>query len=256
MGDAEPYSVPSLPPEVRLFLVVLGVTSLLAVILFMSVRKSNSAGSYAPLLPHPSQPTGMLVFVALPMALNLIRLAMFPWLVVTPFDPINSPRSSIRYDHAPVDLVVHDWDSPQRYEYPRNTADLTAQAGARVGLGSAAQRARAIRDLAWWTAVCPNYAPFTLPRLAEALRDADHKVKSATVAGLGSLGGHASPAVPDLLAARGSSVPHFDHLINHAIRLIEQTRQWPAEGVCEEVSREDLEERAVQQGHEPVEARN
>jgi hypothetical protein len=254
MGGPDPYSVAVLPPEVVLLLVVLGGTSLLAVVLFLSVRKSRSATSFQPLLPHPSQPMSILVFVALPMALNLIRLAMFPWLIVVPLGPINSPRSWMRYEHAPVDLVVHDWDSPQPYEYPRDAANLTVKAATRVGLGSAGQRARAVRDLAWWTAVCPNYAPFTLPRFAEALGDPDPKVRSAAVAGLGSVGGHASPAVADLLAARGSSVAHFDHLIDHAVRLIRTTRKWPAEDVCEDVSRDELERRAVQQGHEPDEA--
>jgi hypothetical protein len=74
------------------------------------------------------------------------------------------------------------------------------------------------------------------------------------VAGLGSIGGHALPAVPDLLAARGSSVAYFDHLLGEAVFLIERTRKWPAEGVCEEVSIEELERRAVQQADAPVEA--
>lgn len=48
MGGAEAYSVPVLPGEVLLF------------------------------LPHPSQPMSMLVFVALPVALNLINCPVRP----------------------------------------------------------------------------------------------------------------------------------------------------------------------------------
>ncbi len=236
-----------LPAEVLLFLSVLGGTSLLAAVLFLSLHKPRAAAPFRPLLPHPSQPMSMLVFVALPMALNLIRLAMFPWLVVVPPDPINSPGSFRRYEDAPVRLLVRDWNSPHAYGYPANTADLAAQNAAGIGLGSAKQRAEAVRDLAWWTAVCPDYAGFTLSKLTGALRDPDQRVRSAAVDGLGSIGGHALPAVPALLAARGSGVAHFDHLLSAAVSLIKRTRKWPAEDVCEEVSVEELEQRAAEQ---------
>ena len=254
MGDAEPYSVPELQPEVVFLLVLLGCTSCLATVLFLLQRRFRSVTSFRPIVPHPDQPMSMLVYVALPAFLTLIRLVILVPQVIVPLDPINSPRSARRYADAPVDLLVNDWDSPQPYGYPANTADLTAQTAARIGLGSVQQRVQAVRDLAWWTGVCPNYAPFTLPRLTGALRDLDHSVGSAVVAGLGSIGGHALPAVPDLLAARGSSVAYFDHLLDEAVFLIKRTGKWPAEDVCEEVSIEELERRTVQQAEAPVEA--
>jgi hypothetical protein len=255
MRGAEPYSVPSLPPGVLLLLALVACTSLLATVLFLLQWRSRSGHPSGPIVPHPSQPLSMLVSVALPAALTLIRLIILMPEVITPFDQINSPRSSRRYADAPVHLVLNDWDGPKLYGYPTNAADLTAQTAARIGLGDVHQRVQAVRDLAWWTAVCPNYAPFTLPRLSGALPDPDPRVRSAVVAGLGSLGGHAAAAVPALVAARGSSVPYFDHLVDEGVSLIQRSQKWPAEDVCEDVSRAELERRAVQQAHEAVETR-
>jgi hypothetical protein len=255
MQEAQHYSAPALPPQVLSLLVLLTAVWLLATILFLLQWRSRSPPFQGPIVPHPSQPLSMLTFVALPAFLTLIRLVMFVPGVMTPRDPINSPRSERRYADAPVRLALNDFDSPRRYGYPENTADLTAETAARIGRGDVEQRARAVRDLAWWTGVCPNYAAFALPRLTGALQDPDQHVRSAAVAGLGSLGGHASAAVPALLAARGSSVVYFDYLLDEAVSLIQRTDKWPAEDVCEDVSRDELERRAVQQGHEAVETK-
>lgn len=253
MPDVDVDSVRGLPPQVMLLLVLLGSVAGLAAVLFGCQRRFGKTPSFRPIAPHPSQPTSMLTFVALPTFLILTSLVIRLPLTIVPLDPINSPQSGRRHADAPIDLVLNDWDSPHPYGYPEDTADLTAKTAARVGLGPPQQRAQAVRDLAWWTAVCPDYAPFTLPRLVGALQDSELAVRTAAVAGLGSIGGHASAAVPGLLAARGTSVVYFDYLLDEAVFLIERTAKWPAEAVCEGASVEELERRAVQQEDAPAE---
>jgi hypothetical protein len=101
-----------------------------------------------------------------------------------------------------------------------------------------------MRDLAWWTAVCPSYAPFTLPRLVGGLQDVDPGVKGAAAIGLGSTGSYGAPAIPDLLAVRGTTVRYFDHLVAEAVLLIQNTPRWPAAAECEDASVTELELRS------------
>jgi hypothetical protein len=191
----------------------------------------------------------MLSFVALSSFLILLRLALF-----MPFpvgDSINGPDSSARLLEAPQDVDVDLADPLEsgeyrlRARYPRNTAELTAAATGRLGADCREERIQAVRDVAWW-AVCPNYASFTLAGLARALRDSDPGVKGAAAIGLGSTGGNGAAAVPDLLAARGTTVRHFDHLVDEAVVLIAQSPRWPPASECEDVSTEELERRAAQ----------
>jgi hypothetical protein len=107
------------------------------------------------------------------------------------------------------------------------------------------QRLQGVRDLAWWTSVCPNYAPFTLPRLTRALKDPDPGMKGAAAMGLGSTGGNSAAVIPELLAARGSTVRHFDHLAAEAVSSIEQAPRWPPAPECEAVPPSELEARAA-----------
>ena len=129
-------------------------------------------------------------------------------------------------------------------------------AAARAELAPRRERIQGLKDLAWWTGVCPSYAPFTLPRLARALRDPDPGVKGAAAMGLGSTGAYGRPALPDLLAARGlrrSSLtwsggngPDRDprwatrrsrndpcHSYNHGSRLTSLCQQATAESRCQ-----------------------
>lgn len=135
-----------------------------------------------------------------------------------------------------------------RFSYPRNTANLTVDTARRVESAPREDRIRAVRALAWWTAVCPNYAPFTVPGLAQALRDHDPGIKGAAAIGLGSTGRHGAAAVPDLLAVRGTSVRYFDHLVAEAVHLIEHSPLWPPAAECEDVTVEELQRRATQRG--------
>jgi len=134
-----------------------------------------------------------------------------------------------------------------RFRYPSNAADRTVDAARRVEAAAPEDRIRAVRDLAWWTGVCPNYAPFTVPRLTQALRDDDPGIKGAAAIGLGSIGGHGAPAIPDLLAVRGTAVRYFDYLLAEAVLLIEHSPRWPPVSECEGVPIEELERRAAQE---------
>jgi hypothetical protein len=136
-------------------------------------------------------------------------------------------------------------DRTHRFTYPPNTAELTANAARRVESASRWERIEAVRDLAWWTGVCPNYAPFTVPRLARALRDPDPGVKGAAATRLASTGGHGAAAIPDLLAVRGTSVRYFDHVVGEAVFFIEHSPRWPPARECEDVPMEELERRAA-----------
>ncbi len=125
-------------------------------------------------------------------------------------------------------------------------------AGSVVKLSMAPQRPRAVRALSWWMGVCPNYAPFTLPILLRSVRDPDYAVQGAAARRIGSIGGNAAPAIPGLMAARGTSVMYFDFLLQEAVFLIEHSPAWPPEEECEDVSIEELERRAVQQQAAPA----
>ncbi len=203
-------------------------------------------------VPHPSQPGSMLSFVALPsflMLLTVVRLGVF----VPVVDPVNTPDSGQRFLGAPrdVDVGVEELNGRNRISYPRNTAELTITAARPVEWAARQQRVQGIRDLAWWTGVCPNYGPFTLPRLVRALRDPDPAVKGAAAIGLGSTGGNGAEAIPDLLAVRGTSVRYFDHLVAEAVLSIEHTPRWLPADECEDVPLEELERRAAQRSGAP-----
>jgi hypothetical protein len=200
----------------------------------------------------------MLTFAALPAFLLLMSLARFGVFVsLALVDPVNSPDNASRSIDAPqgvdVDIIIGEGlNGTRRFVYPHNTADPTVDAARRAESGPRLERVRAIHDLAWWTSVCPNYARFTVPRLARALRDPDDAVKGAAAIGLGSTGGHGSAAIPNLLAARGTSVKYFDYLVAEAVSLIERSPKWPPEAACEDVTMEELERRTLQQSTAPA----
>ena len=202
----------------------------------------NRRARFPRLVPDAGQPSSMLSFVALPSFLILVTLARFG-LFVEAVDQVNSPHSSRRLLHAPRDVEI-GFDLPdgeRQFRYPRNTAEHTAAAASRAEAGSKRERIQGIQDLAWWTGVCPGYAPFTLPRLARALQDPDPSIKGAAAIGLGSTGSYGSPALPALFAARGTSVRYFDHLIAEATLLIQSTPAWLPAAECEDASAAQLE---------------
>jgi hypothetical protein len=236
-------------PQVYGVLAMLAVAFALAALPFLRTPRHSRRASFPMLLPHPSQPGSMLSFVAVSSLLIMLTLARLGIFVSsTALEPINGPRSGSRLVDAPegvvVGIVEEAPNETRRFTYPRNTAELTVDAARRAESTSRDERVRAVRDLAWWTGVCPNYGPFTLVRLRRALRDPDPGVKGAAAIGLGSTGGHGAPAVPDLLAARGTSVRYFDHLVAEAIVLIQQGPRWPPARECEDVSVTELEGRA------------
>lgn len=241
-------------PQIVVALSLLGAAFGLAAVPFVRRPSSDRRSRLRLIVPRPDQPSSMLTVAALPTFLLLLSLARFGVFLAPAIDPVNSPGSGERLFGHPedVDVTITELNDSFRYEYPKNTADLTANAAHRVGLGLPAERARAVRDLAWWTSVCPNYARFTVPRLARALRDPDDAVKGAAAIGLGSTGGHGSAAIPDLLAARGTSVRYFDYLVAEAVSLIKRSPKWPPEAACEDVPMEELERRAAQQVTAPA----
>ncbi len=248
MRGVDELSARGLQPQVLLLLISLGIVAGLAALTLGLQGRRGTRAFPGLIVPHPGQPASMLAFVALPAFLTFVRLVLFAPFMTTPLSSLNSPQSWKRYANAPVDLVLNvtDPDSPHRYSYPEDSAtgDLTAATAARVGIGPPGVRAEAVSDLAWWTSVCPGYAPFTLPRLAGALRDPEWPVKTAAVKGLGSIGGHAAPAIPALRAARGSGVVYFDFVLDEAVFLIKSTPKWPAEDVCQDVPIDELERRS------------
>jgi hypothetical protein len=241
-------------PQLVVLLILFGIVAALAAALLFLHRGNPRASSFTPILPHPSQPTSMLVFVALPVFLNLVSLA-WRFNPTLPVVPINSPHGYHRYSRAPISIEYVKRDGRRHYTYPENAADLTARAARRVGSSRAEVRVEAVRELAWWTGVCPNYSQFTIPILVGALTDTDLKVRGAAAFGLGSLGGNGRAAIPGLRSAEGTSVRYFDYLLREAQYLIEHSATWPPEEVCEEVTVEELMEGAVQQGVAAVEAR-
>jgi hypothetical protein len=141
--------------------------------------------------------------------------------------------------------VVTDPADGERFIYPRNTAELVVAAATRFESRSRWERLQGVHDLAWWTSVCPNYAPFTLPRLTRALKDPDPGMKGAAAEGLGTTGGNSAAAIPELLAARGTTVPYFDHVAAEAVSSIEHAPRWPPAPECEVVSTSELEARSA-----------
>jgi hypothetical protein len=194
------------------------------------------------LVPDVRQPSSMLSFVALPSFLilvTLVRLGVF----LEAVDQVNRPNSNRRLAYAPRDVEI-DFklvDGEWQLRYPRNTAELAAAAASRADAGSKGERVQGIRDLAWWTGVCPGYATFALPRLARALQDPDPSIKGAAAIGLGSTGSYGAPALPALLAARGTSVRYLDHLIAEAVLLIHTTPPWSPATECQDASATQLE---------------
>jgi hypothetical protein len=180
--------------------------------------------------------------------LYFISLLRFPWFVIVPVNPLNSPDSLHRLDLAPAHVTIEDWDRPSPFGYPHNTAELVLRAARAVKTGPADQRRRAVRDLSWWTGVCPNYAPLTLPILVRSLRDPDYAVQGAAASGIGSIGGNARTAIPGLMAARGTSVMYFDFLLQESVFLVEHSPAWPPEEECENVSLDEMERRAERTG--------
>ena len=240
-------------PEFLAALVLLGVAFALAALPILRLPNREGQPPFGRLVAHPSQPSSMLSFVAFSAFLNLLALTRFGVFASLPLaHPLNSPDSSSRLLDAPqgVDVAIVDdqRSGMDRFRYPRNAADLVVDAARRVESAAREDRIRAVRDLAWWTGVCPNYAPFTVPRLTQALREHDPGIKGAAAIGLGSTGGHGAPAIPDLLAVRGTTVRYFDYLVAEAVHLIEHSPRWPPASECEGVPMEELERRAAQQG--------
>ncbi len=235
-------------PQVLVVLALLGAAFGLAALPFFRRPCDTRRTPFPRLVPHPSQPGSMLSFTALSAFLLLLTLARFG-INMSLADPLNGPRSGSRLFGAPrgieVGVVEEEGNETRRFSYPHDTADLTVDAARRAESTSADDRLRGVRDLAWWTGVCPNYAPFTLVRLGRALRDPNPRIKGAAAVGLGSTGGHGAAAIPDLLAARGTSVRYFDHLVAEAVFLIEQGPRWPPAPECEDVSVAELERRAA-----------
>ena len=189
MDDAYASDLGLLLPQVTVLLVLFGVVFALGAFCFLLNRGAARASSFTPILPHPSQPMSMLVFVALPVFLDLVSLA-WRFTPAFPVAPINSPESFHRYSRAPVNLEPVEWDGPPRFTYPEQTADFTARAARWTRSPSAETRLKAVRDLAWWTGVCPNSSGFTIPILLGMLEDPDLKIRAAAAGGLGSLGGN------------------------------------------------------------------
>jgi hypothetical protein len=227
-------------------LLLLGAAFGLAALPVLRRAKLQSAG---PIAPHPSRPGSMITFVTLPCLLILLTLCRLG-LLVRPEDPVNGPESSRRWSDAPeevdVDVVADPSGGTPRFTYPRNTAELVVMAAARFESPSRWERLQGVRDLAWWTSVCPNYAPFTLPRLTRALKDPDPGMKGAAAIGLGSTGGNSAAVIPDLLAARGTTVRYFDHVAAEAVSSIERAPRWPPAPECEAARASELEARAAQ----------
>jgi hypothetical protein len=235
-------------PQVLVVLALLGAAFGMAALPFFRRPGHTRRTPFPRLVPHPSQPGSMLTFTALSAflsVLTLVRLGIF----VQSTNPLNGPESSSRLFGAlrgvDVDIPERKPDETRRFSYPHNTADLTVDAARRAESNSADDRLRGVQDLAWWTGVCPNYAGFTLVRLRRALRDPNPSIKGAAAIGLGSTGGHGAAAIPDLLAARGTSVRYFDHLVAEAVFLIERGPRWPPAPECEDVSAAELDRRAT-----------
>jgi len=250
----------ALVPQVVVTLVLLTAAFGLAAIPAFRRPSPRKGARLALIVPRPDQPSSMLSFSALPTFLLLLTLARFGLFMVPAVDPVNSPESNMRYRSYRYEVELgppKDPNSSHRFDviYPHNTADLTADAARRMKSADEWKRARAIGDLAWWTGVCPNYAPFALPKLTTALRDPDPGVKGAAAIGLGTIGGNAASAIPALLAARGTSVRYFDNLVDEAVALIESSPSWPPEKECEEVSVKELERRAARRVPQPRKSR-
>lgn len=235
-------------PQVLAVLALLGVAFAMAALPLFRRPCHTRRSPFPCLVPHPSQPGSMLSFTALSTFLLLLTLARFG-IFVPLADPLNGPDDGFRFVGAPRDVEVGVVDErpneTRQFIYPHNTADLTVDAARRAESPSANERVRGVQDLAWWTGVCPNYAPFTLVRLGRALRDPSPRIKGAAAIGLGSTGGHGRAALPDLLAARGTSVRYFDYLVAEAVFLIERGPRWPPARECEGVSVAELERRAT-----------
>lgn len=235
-------------PQFLVVLALLGAAFAMAALPFFRRPCDTRRSRFPRLVPHPSQPGSMLSFTALSAFLLLLTLARFG-IFVQPADPINGPESSSRLFGAPrgveVGIPEREPNATRRFSYPHNTAELTIDAAQRAESTSADNRVRGIQDLAWWTGVCPNYAPFTLVRLRRVLRDPNPRLKGAAAVGLGSTGGHGAATIPDLLAARGTSVRYFDHLVAEAVHLIERGPRWPPAPECEDVPIAELERRAT-----------
>ena len=231
-----------MPSLVLVELLVIGTAFALAALPIGRRPVADRRARFPPLVPDVRQPSSMLSFVALPTFLILVTLARFG-VFVEAADQVNSPHSSRRLLHAPrgVEIDLELPDGAWRFRHPLNTAELTAAAASRAEDGSKRERIRAIQDLAWWTSVCPGYAPFTLPRLARALRDPEPSIQGAAAIGVGSTGSYGTPALPALFAARGTSVRYLDHLIAEAAMLIRNTPPWPPAAECEKASTTQLE---------------
>lgn len=236
-------------PEVFVVLALLGAAFAMAALPFFRSPRQSRGSPFPGLVPHPSQPGIMLSFTALSAFLLVLTLARFGVFVPVE-DPLNGPGSHSRVSRAPrgveVRIVERKRNETRRFSYPHDTADLTVDAARRAASTSADDRVRGVRDLAWWTGVCPNYAPFTLVRLRRSLQDPNPRIKGAAAIGLGSMGGHGAAAIPDLLAARGTSVRYFDYLVAEAVFLIEHGSRWVPAPECEDVPVAELERRAKQ----------
>lgn len=187
-------------------------------------RQARKRALLRMLTPHPSRPGSMVALVALPASLILLTLVsvpvrMFP---VEPYLPIFDPLE----DDASL---------------PKQPRERVVVLAGRVGVGTTEERGRSLLALALWTDRCPAYAPYTVPRLAAGLEDADPVVRGATAFALGALGAHASEALPLLRAARGRGDAHYDHIVAEAIWWIEHGRARPQSEECEPLSAAGVE---------------
>jgi hypothetical protein len=170
-------------------------------------------------VPHPSRPGSMVASVALPALLILLTLV---WLVaslypVRPFLPVS------------VETEISDTSGPEEGARVRALAEG-------LGSGTVEERRQKTLALAGETELCPEYAPYTVPRLAGGLKDPDARVRAATAFSLGALGPHASDALPGLREAQGKGDAHVDHVLSEAIWWIQNGDASPSRAECSPLS--------------------
>jgi HEAT repeats len=165
--------------------------------------------------PHPSRPGSMVTFVALPAFMILLTLV---WVVASLF-PVR-----------PFVPGLFDTEAPSTSGQEESGRLRKLAEG--LASGTADERGQKILALARETERCPGYAPYSVPRLAGALKDPDARVRAATAFALGALGPHASAALPSLREAQGKGDVHLDHVLSEAIWWIQHGDASPPDGEC------------------------
>lgn len=130
---------------------------------------------------------------------------------------------------------------------PRNVVHRVAAAFEAVGSTEASQRERGITVLAHYAARCPRLKEQAVPVLTTTLRDPSDAVRLAAIKGLGNLGAEATPAIPELEAAKGRSIPYVDYVIAESVWFIRiASPSHYEESGCEALTQRELAEaRAV-----------